>query len=206
MKLYDKDCKHAEVREKPYKMADGGGLYLEVRPNGSKLWRMKYRINGKEKRLALGVYPIVGLADAREGREEAKKLLAKGIDPSEAKQKNRRDAVREAHNTFKAVALEWHENQKGRWSDNHYNNVLHRLQRDVFPHLGKYPITQIEAPDLLDMLRKLKSAVRWTLQAAHGKSVDKSSGTAFRQEGASVIHPSISKGRLKPAKPNISQP
>ncbi len=200
MKLYDKDCKHAEIREKPYKMADGGGLYLEVRPNGSKLWRMKYRINGKEKRLAIGSYPIIGLADAREGRDEAKKLLAKGIDPSEAKQKNRRDAIREAHNTFKAVALEWHDNQKGRWSDNHYNNVLHRLQRDVFPHLGKYPIAQIEAPDLLDMLRKIEK--RGALDIA-GRT-RQICGQVFRygiQTGRCQRDPSVDlKGALKTRK------
>lgn len=156
MKLNDRACKSAEVREKPYKLADGGGLYLEVMPTGSKCWRLKYRFNGKEKRLALGVYPVVTLADAREGREQAKKLLARNIDPSDARRDGRREAVRAAGNTFKAIALEWHENQKGRWSDNHYNNVLHRLETDIFPFIGKMPIAEIEAPDLLDALRKIE--------------------------------------------------
>ena len=156
MKLSDRACKGAEIREKPYKLADGGGLYLEVMPTGSKCWRLKYRFNGKEKRLALGVYPIVTLAEARAGREQAKKLLTANIDPSDARRDGRKEALKAAGNTFKAVAMEWHENQKDRWSDNHYNNVLHRLETDIFPFIGKMPIAGIEAPDLLDALRKIE--------------------------------------------------
>ena len=121
MKLTDITCKAAKPKEKPYKLADGGGLYLEVMPTGSKCWRVKYRFNKKEKRLSLGVYPVVSLADAREGREQAKKLLANNIDPSDAKRDGRRKAIREANNTFMAAALEWHENQRGYWSQNHTN-------------------------------------------------------------------------------------
>ena len=114
MKLSDKSCKAAKAEETPYKLFDGGGLFLEVMPNGNKLWRLKYRFLGKEKRISLGAYPIVSLADACGGRERAKKLLVQGIDPSGAKQEEKREAVRNAENTFKAVALEWHENQLAR--------------------------------------------------------------------------------------------
>lgn len=156
MKLTDTACKNAKPKEKPYKKGDGGGLYLLVNPDGSKYWRMKYRFLAKEKLLAFGTYPLISLADAREEREKAKKLLAGGIDPATARKDEKKKIVRNAQNTFKAVALEWHENQKGRWSENHANNVLHRLERDIFPFIGTEPIATIEAPDLLDVLRKIE--------------------------------------------------
>lgn len=158
MKLTDKACKTAKAKEKPYKLADGGGLYLEVMPTGSKCWRMKYRIFGKEKRLAIGVYPLVSLAEARQSREMAKKQLLQQVDPSDAKRDGRREAQRNADNTFKAVALEWHDVKKGGgWSDKHTANVLRRLELDIFPYLGTRPIAAITAPDVLDALRKIEA-------------------------------------------------
>ncbi len=157
MKLSDKTCKTAKAKEKPYKLADGGGLYLEVMPNESKCWRMKYRYLGKEKRLAFGVYPIVSLADARTARERAKKLLAQGIDPSGAKKEEKREAIRNAENTFKAVALEWHENQLSRWTPHHAQNVTRRFEVDIFPFIGNRPIAEIDPPELLDeVLRRIE--------------------------------------------------
>ncbi|MCB1557001.1 MAG: integrase arm-type DNA-binding domain-containing protein [Alphaproteobacteria bacterium] len=156
MKLTDTACKNSKPKDKPYKKSDGGGLYLLINPTGSKYWRLKYRYLNKEKMLSFGVYPIVSLADAREERDKAKRLLAQGIDPATAKKDEKKKIVRNAQNTFKAVALEWHENQKGRWSENHSNNVLHRLERDIFPFIGTEPIATIEAPDLLDVLRKIE--------------------------------------------------
>lgn len=157
MKLTDKACKNAQPKQKPFKMTDGDGLYLEVMPNGSKCWRMKYRIHGKEKRLALGVYPVISLADAREGRQRAKKLLAQGIDPSDAKKSRRREAIRNAETTFKAIALEWHENQLDRWTPTHARNVMRRLDVDVFPYIGNRPIADIDPPELLDVLRRIEA-------------------------------------------------
>jgi len=156
MKLTDKACKCAEPKEKPYKMADGAGLYLLIKSDGSKYWRMKYRFLGKEKLLAFGTYPLIALADAREQRSEAKKLLAGGVDPSTAKKDEKKKVIRNAQNTFKVIALEWHENQKEGWSDNHANTVLRRLERDIFPSIGSMPIASIGAPDLLDALRKIE--------------------------------------------------
>lgn len=156
MKLTYTKCKASKANEKPYKIADGGGLYLEIMPNGSKCWRMKYRYLGKEKRLAFGVYPIVSLADARDERDKAKKLLVQGVDPSGAKKEERRDAVRNAENTFKAVALEWHENQLARWSKNHALNVMRRFDVDIFPYIGSRPIVDIDPPELLDVLRRIE--------------------------------------------------
>lgn len=156
MKLTDKSCKGAKPAEKPYKIFDGGGLYLEIMPNGNKLWRLKYYFLGKEKRFSLGAYPLISLAEAREKRDQAKKLITQNIDPSTARTDEKKEISRNALRTFEVVAREWHENQKGRWSDNHYNNVLHRLETDIFPFIGKMPIAEIEAPDLLDALRKIE--------------------------------------------------
>lgn len=156
MKLSDKACKAAKTKESPYKLFDGGGLFLEVMPNGSKLWRLKYRFLRKEKRISLGAYPIVSLADAREARERAKKLLAQGIDPSGAKKEEKREAIRNAENTFRAVALEWHENQLARWTPAHAQNVNRRFDVDIFPYIGNRPIAEIDPPELLEVLRRIE--------------------------------------------------
>ncbi|MCC6598105.1 MAG: integrase arm-type DNA-binding domain-containing protein [Alphaproteobacteria bacterium] len=157
MKLTNNDCKYAEVREKPYKLADGGGLYLLVKSNGAKHWRLKYRFLGKEKLLALGPYPLISLADARERRDDAKRLLVDGKDPMAQKQAAQRTAVRNSQNTFKAVALEWHERQIDRWSENHALNVMRRFDIDIFPYIGSRPIADIDAPELLDVLRRIEN-------------------------------------------------
>jgi integrase len=122
---------------------------------------MKYRYLGKEKRLVFGVYPIVSLADAREGRDRAKKLLAQGNDPSEAKKDGKQEAIRNAENTFKAVALEWHENQLSRWTPHHALNVTRRFDVDIFPYIGNRPIAEIDPPELLDeVLRRIEKRER----------------------------------------------
>lgn len=156
MKLTDTACKSAKPAIKPYKRFDGGGLYLEVMPNGNKLWRLKYRFLGKEKRFSLGSYPLVTLAQAREGREEAKKLLTRDIDPSTAKKQARQQAILNAANTFEAVALEWHENQKDRWSEGYAQKIMRCLEMNVFPYLGNRPLAQITPPELLECLRKVE--------------------------------------------------
>lgn len=156
MKLTHKACEKAEAKDKPYKMTDGAGLYLEVMPNESKYWRFRYRWLGKEKRLALGVFPRTTLADARKKREEVKRLLSEGIDPSEAKKESRRQAEQQSENTFKALALEWHETTKSKWAVKHAQNVMHRLEIDILPYIGDFNITKIKAPDVLAMLRKVE--------------------------------------------------
>lgn len=110
--LTDRACRNAKPKERPYKKADGDGMYLEVMPNGSKYWRMKYRYNGKEKRLAIGVFDDVSLDEAREKRTEARKTLAFGTDPSFAKQEKRRKIMLDAENSFEAVARKWLEGHK----------------------------------------------------------------------------------------------
>lgn len=156
MKLTDTACKNAKPSAKQYKLYDGAGLSLLITAKGQKYWRLKYSFHGKEKSLALGVYPLISLADARDAAYKARKMIAHGTDPAMLKKHEKRLTIRNAQNTFKAVALEWHENQKGRWSDNHYNNVLHRLEADIFPVIGAMSICDIEAPDLLDALRRIE--------------------------------------------------
>lgn len=157
MKLNDKQCRNAMPKEKPYKLSDGGGLYLLVTPDGQKYWRLKYRYFDKEKLMAFGVYPLITLAEAREKREVTKKLLAAGKDPSSVKKTDRRQAMQDAKNTFRAVALEWHQNQLGKWTPKHGENVMRRLEIDIFPYIGNRPISEIDPPELLNsVLRKIE--------------------------------------------------
>ncbi|AEP10752.1 tyrosine-type recombinase/integrase [Micavibrio aeruginosavorus] len=156
MTLTNTTCKNAKPKEKPYKLADGGGLYLLVNPNGAKHWRLKYRFLGKEKLLAIGPYPLTSLADARQARDDAKKLIQSGADPVSHKREGKRNALRNAQNTFEAVALEWVENQKERWSPKYAEKVLRGLTVNIFPEIGQRPIAQITPPELLDALRKIE--------------------------------------------------
>jgi hypothetical protein len=157
MKLTDTAVRKAKPEAKPYKMADGGGMYLEVMPNGSKYWRLKYRYEGKEKKLAFGVYPDITLADARQRRDDARKLLAHEIDPSAHKKAVKAAKGERAANSFEVIAREWHTNQLATWTENHGVRVLSRLERDVFPWIGSKPITEITAPQVLAVARKTES-------------------------------------------------
>ena len=150
---------------KPYKMADGGGMYLEVQPNGSKYWRLKYRFGGKEKRLALGVYPDVTLSDARERREQARKLLANGVDPSAVKQAQKTAVIALTENSFEVIAREWFIRHAPNWKENHSSKIIARLEKDVFPWIGATPIANINAPALLAAIRRIEE--RGALETAH---------------------------------------
>ena len=157
MKLKDIQCRNAKPKDKAYKLSDGGGMYLEIAPNGSKYWRLKYRILNKEKRLALGVYPEISLQEAREQRDEAKKLIRNGIDPVEDKRQKKAAAIENAENTFKAVALEWHAQNVERWSKNYGYKVMKGLELNVFPYIGNRPIAEITPPELLNsVLRNIE--------------------------------------------------
>lgn len=156
MKLTELTVKKAKPTAKPYKLADGFGMYLEVMPNGSKYWRLKYRFAGKEKRLALGVYPDVSLSDARERRDNARKLLANDTDPGTAKQVQKREAKTAAANTFEAVAREWIENMANHWTEGHKALTLRTLEQDAFPAIGRRPIAEITPPELLTTMRAIE--------------------------------------------------
>lgn len=146
----------AKPREKEYKITDGGGLYLLVKPNGAKYWRLKYRVMGKEKKLSIGVYPDISLADARLKREEARKVVALGGDPSEEKRVEKLAQKASVENNFKAIALEWHEYKRTGWSKGYADDLMEAFENDIFPDLGKRPITEIKPLEMLTTLRKLE--------------------------------------------------
>lgn len=157
MPLSDQACKKAKPEAKPYKLTDGGGLYLLVAPTGGKLWRLAYRFGGKQKTLALGAYPDVSLSNARERREEAKRQLAEGIDPGAAKQEAKRAERLASANSFEVVAREWHAGKAKRWAKNTADKAMTHLKTHVFPEIGALPITSVKASHLLAMLRKIEA-------------------------------------------------
>ena len=146
-----------EPTSKPYTLPDGGGLYLLVNTDGSKYWRMQCRFAGAPRLLAFGKYPDVSLAEARKKRQEAKDLIRGGIDPAQAKRILKQQKAMSATNTFESIAREWHSNKVQTWQPRTAINVLHRLEKDIFPIIGKYPITDIKAPVMLDVLRQIEN-------------------------------------------------
>jgi len=165
MPLTDTAIRNAKPAAKPVRMFDGGGLYLEVSPAGGKLWRLKYRIAGKEKRLALGAYPDVGLKDARERRDAARKLLANDVDPSENRKIQAAAKTERATNSFETIAREWFAKNRDAWAVTHSEKIIKRLESNVFPWLGGKPIAEITAPDVLAVLRRIEG--RGTNDTAH---------------------------------------
>jgi hypothetical protein len=156
MKLTARQISTAKPQDKPYKLSDGGGMYLLVNPNGSRYWRLKYRYAGKEKLLALGVYPDVTLADARNKRNEAKRVLAAGADPSDVKQSIKEAKAIAMQNSFELIAIEWHKHKKPNWSSGYADDILESLRKDIFPFVGKRAITDIKPIDMLAVLKKLE--------------------------------------------------
>lgn len=165
MPLTDTAIRAAKPRQKPAKLFDGGGLYLEVSPAGGKWWRLKYRFDGKEKRLSLGVYPDVGLKDARDRRDAARKLLADGINPSENRKAQKSARLERAANSFEVIALEWYAKHSPGWDKNHGKRILRRLERDIFPWIGGRPIADVTAVEVLATVRRIEN--RGALESAH---------------------------------------
>ena len=157
MPLTDAAVRNTKPSKKARKLFDANGLYLEVAASGGKWWRFKYRCGGKEKRISLGVYPDVTLKDARERRDEARKLLVNGIDPSEHRKAAEDAKAERAANSLESVAREWHEHKRPRWSEKHAVKVMQSLEADVFPHVGKRPIAEITAPELLRVIRIIEN-------------------------------------------------
>ncbi|MBI4006144.1 MAG: tyrosine-type recombinase/integrase [Gammaproteobacteria bacterium] len=186
--------------KRPYKLSDAGGMYLLVTPSGAKYWRLKYRIHGKEKTMALGVYPRVSLAQARDERDMAKKKIRVGIDPvAERKEKKRLKEI-ESANTFETVAQEWIEQQRRQWTPDHAQRVMESLEHEVFPAIGKKPITDITAQEVLAVVRKVER--RGALDVA--SRVLQRTGSVFRyavQTGRIEINPATElRGAIKTRK------
>src|SRR5450759_327845 len=159
------EVRKTRATDRPQKLADGGGLYLLVQPNGAKYWRLDYRFAGKRKTLAVGVYPDVSLSGARERREAARKVLANGADPNAVKKAQKAAVMSLAANSFEIVAREWLSKFSKNWKESHTRTISVRLVNDVFPWLGARPIGEINAPELLAVLRRIES--RGALDAAH---------------------------------------
>ena len=156
MPLNEMKIRNAKSRGKFYKLTDSGGLYLHVTEKGGKLWRFKYRFAGKYKLLALGSYPEISLLDARQSRDEARRQLAKGIDPSAARRAQKQATIQEIE-TFELIAREWHKRFLSTWTTRYAETLMSRLELYIFPWIGKRPIAEIKAPELLAVLRRIES-------------------------------------------------
>jgi len=157
MPLTEVFIKAQKPAEKTRKHFDGGGLFLDVTPKGGRYWRLKYRFGGKEKLLALGVYPEVSLKDARAKRDDAKKLIANGVDPGDVKKAQKASRLEGGDNSFEAIAREWFARNEDGWATTHSSKVLQRLEKDVFPYIGAKPIESLIAPTLLTVARKIEA-------------------------------------------------
>lgn len=163
--LTDPQVKKAKPQPKPTTLFDGNGLFLLVSPTGGKLWRFKYRFANKGKLLSFGTYPEISIAGARRKREEARKLLANGIDPGEVRKAQKTASIAVTENSFEVVAREWHEKFKQRWTAVHADTTIRRLERDAFPWIGSRPIGELKASEVLAVLRRIES--RGALETAH---------------------------------------
>lgn len=163
--LTNAEIRNAKPGKKTKRLFDGGGLYLEVSPRGGKWWRFKYRFNQKEKRISLGVYPEVSLKEARERLVDERRLLKKGIDPSEFRKTQRSRNHSQDSETFEVVAREWFAKYSPDWVTSHSSRIIRRFERDIFPWLGNRPISAISAPEVLEAIRRIEQ--RGALETAH---------------------------------------
>ena len=157
MPLSDRAIRNFKAGDRPYKKGDSGGLFMLITPTGARWWRLKYRFGGKAKLLSLGTFPEVSLAEARDRRDAARKLLAQRIDPSAQRKADKREAELRDANSFAAVAMEWYGKQAKKWTARHADDVKRRLESNLFPDLGERPIAEITAPELLAAVRKVEN-------------------------------------------------
>ncbi|PXX45913.1 tyrosine-type recombinase/integrase [Aquitalea magnusonii] len=158
MALTDVAVKQAKPQDKPYQLPDGESLYLEVTPAGGKRWLFRYRFNGKAGKLALGKYPTVRIAEARDKAAAARKLLADGINPGAQRKADKLAAKLSSESTFAAIAGEWHDKEKHEWSEQHAERVMTSLELHIFPYIGATPINDIKPLELLEVLRRVEKA------------------------------------------------
>ena len=156
MPLKDTQLKNAKPKAKPYKLTDGEGLHIEINPNGAKLWRLRYRLHGKESVYSIGKYPAVSLLRAREERGEARELIRQGINPSQHRKLEKVKRTHESKNTFKAVANEWLERNEGVWTEKTYLQRSRLLAADVFPQIGSLPMRDIGATQVLEIIQTIE--------------------------------------------------
>jgi integrase len=157
MPLTEVVVRNAKPKDKPQKLTDGDGMFLYVHPNGGKYWRLQYRFAGKQKVLALGVYPEVSLADARERRAQARKVLAAGNDPAAVKKEAKRLMVLNSENTFEAIAREWHDQRRHEWKPHYAADMLNRIETHIIPKLGPRPIADLTSAEILSAMRVIEA-------------------------------------------------
>lgn len=155
MKLNDQQIKKAKPKEKSYKLTDGKGLYLLIKPNGGKYWRIDYAIDGKRQTLSIGTYPIITLAQAREAAAQVRQQKASGINPSQAKQQAKAERKAALLNTFHAIAMQWHAANLHRWKDHNAARIIGQLEKDVFPYLGSKQLNEISVTDVKAVLARV---------------------------------------------------
>ncbi len=168
MPLSDIAIRNAKSKDKPYKLYDANGLFLLVTPSGGKWWRLKYRLNGKEKLLSLGTYPVIGLKEARIKRDETRQLIAQGVNPGERRREAKAVIAameKEKKTTFSAVAREWFAKKRAAWTDGHQKKILSRLENQLFPYIGERQFSSLEAADYLAVIQKAES--RGAIETAH---------------------------------------
>ena len=165
MALSDIAIRNAKAKEKPYKLSDSGGLFILITVSGGKLWRYSYRFDGKQKTLSLGSYPDVGLKEARELHAAARKILATGVDPNENRKSNKADKKLNTANSFEIVAREWWQSYMKSKAESHKEKVIRRFELYLFPWLGKKPISEITAPQFLEVIKRIEKQNK--LETAH---------------------------------------
>jgi len=156
MPLNDMQIRRAKPEAKAYTLGDGQGLSLLIEPNGSKSWRFRYRFAGKPKMISLGVYPTITLADARSRRDDARKLVAEGKNPSEVRKEQKLALLTESENAFEKIAREWHQMKSAKWSAGYASDIMEAFQNDIFPYVGIRPVGEIKPLELLNVLRKIE--------------------------------------------------
>ncbi|WQI89598.1 tyrosine-type recombinase/integrase [Citrobacter freundii] len=156
MPLNDMQIRRAKPEAKAYTLGDGLGLSLLIEPNGSKSWRFRYRFAGKPKMISLGVYPTITLADARSRRDDARKLVAEGKNPSEVRKEQKIALQTESESAFEKIATEWHQMKSAKWSEGYASDIMEAFQNDIFPYVGMRPVGEIKPLELLNVLRKIE--------------------------------------------------
>jgi integrase len=206
MALTDAKIRNSKPTERPVRLTDGGGLYLEVRPTGKKLWRYRYRIAGKENLFAIGEYPVLGLADARQMRAEARKLVKRGIHPAHQRKAARLATCAANANTFEVVAREWLQKKLTAWTPYYARQIKRYLEADVFPYVGALPIRSVTAAHLLEILRRVEgrgAATTALLMRQWSSAIFRYAVATLRADSdpAAALRGAIQRPKIKHAKP-----
>ena len=206
MPLTDVKIRQTKPLDKPFKLADSGGLYLFVSPSGSKLWRYKFRIAGKENVFAIGEYPALSLQDARRARDEARELVKQGINPTHQRQANVAANLDEGGNTFRAIADEWLEKKRDRWTPYYHKQAASCLKLNAYPKIGRLPIRSVTAHNVLDIMTTMedRGAVTFALQLRQWLSaIFRYAVVTLRAESdpAAPVKGAVTRGKINHAKP-----